>query len=487
LKQPKSSSVGVILKACAIMGSSSVIAVVAGIAKNKIMALLLGPAGVGLFGLLQSVLATAGTVAGMGIASSGVRQVAACAEEPEQLSRTRGALWWSSLGLGAAGALAMLLFGEEIGRLAMGKAGYGTEMAWLGIGVAATVLTGTQIALLNGLHRLKDLAWINIAGALGGLLAAGVAVGLWQSQGVLAAVIAAPLASLAVSWWCTARVAAGRQPVSRSELSEPTRQLFRLGFMLMLSGLVTTGMQLAVRSLVARKLGLEAAGHFQAAWGISMSYMGLVLGSMGTDYYPRLSAAAADDQASRTMMNEQIEVVLLLIGPVILGMLSLAPQVVGLLYSSAFTDTVAILRWQILGDLLKVVSWPIGFILLAHGMGRTFFATELLWNLNYFGLVWLGLGLWGLPATGIAFLVSYLVQFLVCWWLAHRICGFWPNRTNLAILGGLLAGAGIIFLVGSRASLAGTCVSLVLTALATALCYHRLYSHYRNHKANPAP
>ena len=469
------------------MGSSSVVAVAAGIVKNKVVAVFLGPAGVGLFGLLQSVLATVGTIAGMGIGSSGVRQIAASstAGDTQLLSSTRRALWRASVGLGLAGALVMILWGEPIGRLSLGKDGYGTAMAWLGVGVFATVLSGAQIALLNGLRCLKDLAWINIFGALGGMAAAIVAVWLWGEKGVLAAVVAAPLATLAASCWLTTRVSAGREKVSWPALSPPLKQLFRLGFLLMLSGLMTAGIQFAVRALLTRAMSIEATGHFQAAWGISMSYMGLVLGAMGTDYFPRLAAVSGDDGASNAMINEQLEVALLLIGPVILGMLSLAPQVVALLYSQAFTDTIAILRWQILGDILKVASWPIGFILMARGMGRLFFGTELLWNVVYFGVVWLGLKWWGLAATGVAFLVSYLLYFLLCWLLAHRISGFWPSRTNTAILAALFAGASAVYAVGSGQTLAATCFALVLTALAAAASYYRLYCYYRHHKATP--
>ncbi len=107
-----------------------------------------------------------------------------------------------------------------------------------------------------------------------------------------------------------------------------------------------------------------------------MTYIGFVLTAMGTDYYPRLTAAIHDHATVNRLVNEQTEVALLLAGPVFLAMLGLAPWVIQLLYSSRFRPAVDVLRWQMLGDVLKVASWPLGFIILAAGDGRTFMLTE---------------------------------------------------------------------------------------------------------------
>ena len=51
--------------------------------------------------------------------------------------------------------------------------------------------------------------------------------------------------------------------------------------------------------------------------------------------------------------------------------------------------------------MLRVVVWPVGFIVLAKGAKKIFFWTELLTNSAYAGLVWIGVQLFGLPGTGI--------------------------------------------------------------------------------------
>ena len=74
--EPRQQSYGQILKSSALVGGSSVLNIGIGIVRTKAMAMLLGPAGFGLFGLYGSIADLTLTVAGMGINSSGVRQIA---------------------------------------------------------------------------------------------------------------------------------------------------------------------------------------------------------------------------------------------------------------------------------------------------------------------------------------------------------------------------------------------------------------------------
>jgi PST family polysaccharide transporter len=425
-----------IIRSSAIMGVGSLINILGGILKNKAIALILGPSGIGLFGLFNSILYTAATITGMGLSSSGVRQIAEAQADGElfKMAATRRALTISSSAIGLLGALILILFRERLAVLAMADEGYSRAVAWLSIGLWATVASGSQTALLNGLRRIADLAWVNVIGAIVSLTVAVTGVWLWQADGVIAAVIAVPLSSLATSWAFSRRLDTNKIRLSFHAIFQPLPKLFSLGLVFMLTALMTVGTQFAIRVIVTRELGIEATGHFQAAWNISVLYLGFVLGSMGTDYYPRLTGVARDIQASNTMMNEQAEVALLLSGPVILAMLTLTPWIVALLYSQAFFDTNAVLKWQILGDIFKVASWSLAFLFLAQARTVVFFLTELAGNLVYIGCVWFGLATWGLEATGIGFLICYVFYFLLIWILVRKLNHFvWSKRTSRVV------------------------------------------------------
>ncbi|MFZ1110082.1 MAG: O-antigen translocase [Rhodomicrobium sp.] len=416
-----------ILRSSSIMGAASVANIVISLVRMKIVAVLLGPAGIGLVGLLCNLMQAGASVAAMGLGAVGVRQVAEAHGNGrhDDVAIARRALLWGTLVLAALGAAVVFLLREPIARLVLADAGQAGNVGWLAVGVALTVASGSQGALLNGMRRIGDLAWLQIASAL---LSSALGVGallLWGGAGLTGFVLSAPLATFVLGHYFVARSGAVRAPPTpRRQVVAQWRIMIPLGAAFMISGLVTTGGFLVVRSLVRRELGAEELGYFQAAWAIGMTYLAFVLGAMGTDYYPRLSGCIGDPAAASRLVNEQTEVALLLTAPPLIAVLALSPWIVRLLYTNEFGPAVDILHWQLLGDLLKVMSWPLGFVMLAAGAGRTFIFSESIALAVYVGGVALGLALVGVVATGIAFLAMYAVLLPIVYWLARRRIGF---------------------------------------------------------------
>ncbi|HMK22670.1 MAG TPA: oligosaccharide flippase family protein, partial [Terriglobales bacterium] len=96
-----------ILKSSALIGGSQVANIAIGIVRTKAMALLLGPAGFGLFGLYGSIASLTQNLAGMGINSSGVRQIAEAAGTGDRtrIGQTTAVLRRTSVVLGLFGAI----------------------------------------------------------------------------------------------------------------------------------------------------------------------------------------------------------------------------------------------------------------------------------------------------------------------------------------------------------------------------------------------
>lgn len=470
-------SYGQILRSSSIIGGASVINILVGLLRLKVAAVLLGPAGVGLIGLLQNLMATSATVASLGIGMVGTRQIAEANGRDAQhaVAAARRALFWGTLVLAALGGSGFWLLRNHLARWILDLALPGPAVGWLAVGVALTVAAGSQVALLNGLRRISDIAWVNVLSALLSTALGVGALAAWGEAGVVVFVLSAPIATFVLGHLYVSRlprVVASATPFP--ELLAQWGTLLRLGAAFMVSGLLVTLGQLAVRTLVQRELGADALGQFQAAWMISMTYIGFVLGAMATDYYPRLTAAIRDPAAVNRMVNEQTEVALLLAGPVFLAMLGLAPWVIELLYSRQFDLAVEVLRWQVLGDVLKLLSWPLGFILLALGHGRTFMLTESLAIATFTGLTWLGLPLLGVEATGIAFLGMYMVYLPVVYLLARSITGFRWDRSVVRLAIATISAAAAVMAVSRISDTAAAFAGLVLAAASALFGLRRL-------------
>ncbi len=440
-----------ILRSTSIIGGASIINIAVGLLRTKVAAVLLGPAGVGFIGLFQSLMAIASSVASLGFGSVGTRQIAEATGrlDLQGVAAARRALFWGTLGLAVVGTSAFWLLRDILAEKILGDVGFNHALGWLALGVGLTVVSGSQAALLNGLRRMGDLARISVFSALLSTVLGIASLWLWGDKGVIAFVLSTPLATFLIGrWYVLLLPKISGSSTSLSQLTGQWKTMARLGAAFTAAALAETAGQLAVRTLVQRELGAEALGHFQAAWLISMTYVGFVLQAMSTDYYPRLAAGIRNHAATNRLVNEQTEVALLLAGPVFLAMLGFAPWVIELLYSSKFGEAVIVLRWQVLGDILRVACWPLGFIVLAAGAGGTFMLLQTLGIATLVVFTWIGLPLMGLQATGAGFLAMHMVYLPVVYWLAWRRTGFsWLPRIALQFTA-LTAASVLVFSYG---------------------------------------
>lgn len=434
------SSYQMILRSSSVMGVASVLSVALGVVRMKAAAVLLGPTGLGLFGMYLNLLQTGAAVASLGLDMAGTRRIAAEHGRGDSggVELARRALLLGTLSLAVVGGGVFAGLSGWIAAHVLGDPGRAAQIRWLALGIALAVAAASQSALLMGLRRIGDLARIQIGAAATATALGVAALWAWGESGLLVMVLAVPAATLAQGLWYTRRLRRhAMAPTAWPQIAAELRTLVRLGTAFMLSGAVNALGQLSVRGIVQRSLGADALGYFQAAWDIGMVYLGFVLGAMATDYYPRLAATMGDARAATRLVNEQTEVALLLSGPALLALLGTAPWVIHLLYSPEFAPAAHILRWQLLGDVLKVMSWPLGFVLLAAGAGKTFVVAETLGIGVFVAATALGVKPLGPIATGWGFLIMHLCYLPFVYALARARIGFrWQSavwRQGLAL------------------------------------------------------
>ena len=132
----------------------------------------------------------------------------------------------------------------------------------------------------------------------------------------------------------------------------------------------------------------------------------------------------------------------MLAGPGVLATLTFAPLVIAVFYSATFAGAVELLRWLCLGMALRVISWPMGYVIIARGRKALFFGTELAWAIANVGLTWIGVKSIGLNGAGIAFFAAYVFYGFLLYPIVRRLSGFrWSaaNRKTGAMFIALIA------------------------------------------------
>ena len=408
------------------MGSANMLEYLVSLLRVKIVAILLGPAGIGLIGLYASVTSLLGTATGLGITSSGVREVAQAyskddQEEAARIVRILRRVCWCT---GLAGWLVAIALAQTLSELLFESGEHAWAIGLLGSILLLSSISSGQKSILQGQRRIGDIARISVISMLLNTL---ITVGLYywlREQGIVPVLVATAAVSLAVSFWFSRRISIAPLKISWQETLTRAKGLAGLGSAFMISALLTAGVDMATRSLITRDYGIEAAGLYQASWALSGLFAGFVISAMGTDFYPRLTAAIQDHATARQLVNEQTEIGMLLALPGLLGTLAFAPLVMSVFYSDSFLPAAELLPWFLLGVFGKVLSFPLGFIQLAMGAGRWFIITEVTTiTLQMFMIFWM-VPRFGIIGAAYAFALTYFFYTLLMLWTARQLIEF---------------------------------------------------------------
>jgi PST family polysaccharide transporter len=429
---------GQILKSSALIGGSSMVSVGLGIVRTKAMALILGPSGYGLLNVYGVIMQLTSIAAGMGINMSGVRQIAEAVGtgDAQRIARTVVTLRRVAFCSGSLGAMLLLVFCKPVSWLTFKDYQHAGPVALLALAVLFGDVSQGQAALVQGMRRIADLARMNVLGAFYGTLFSIPIVYFLHDRGVVPSLVCVSAMGILTSWWYARKIQVEHVPMSPRQVVAESSGLVRLGVVFMASGLMTMGSTYLINIMVLHRFGLAGAGFYSSAWTLGGYYVTFILQAMGADFYPRLTAVAHDNPECNRLVNEQAEVGLLLAGPGVIATLTFAPLVIQLFFASAFWPAVEILRWICLGMVLRVATWPMGFILLARGERKLFFWSELLANALLVGLSWMGLRVYGLNGSGMAFFGMYVAYWVGIYLIVRHLSGFRWSAANrrLALL-----------------------------------------------------
>ena len=361
------------------VGSATALNLLVWVVAGKVLAVMLGPAGVGLYGLLRQ-LAQNLNVASTFNGSTTLVQGLASRPETERPTYSRNVaviFFW----LGSTVGMALIVGAPWLGPHLLGKDLSPGLLRWMSLPLVGMALSSFFLGMLNGYRHLKALV---ICQALGPLAALALIypAALWiraGNQWAYAVMLGIPpaLIGLAAMWVSVRRgwLARPRGSGVEGAFARDSRHFFGLSTALLIGGMASTGLQLFLNTLVIRKLGLAESGQFWVAWSLSMTYVTVLLSSLGAYYLPSLSAAR-DHETKKTLILSFTRLSMLAMPLMITLVIVLKAQVVGLLFSHDFSPSLKVFRWMLMGDFLKVLSWVWAFPMLAYAEGKTFVLFE---------------------------------------------------------------------------------------------------------------
>lgn len=415
-----------IFKATSLFGGVQVYQILIQIIKSKFVAVLLGPAGVGIMGLYQSGLQLVQQISSMGLSQSAVRDVSEAngSNDLQRIAKTvtvvRKLVWITGL----LGLIIVACCSPLLSKASFGNYDYTIPFIILSITLLLDQLSAGQKVVLQGMRRLKDLAKCTAFGVTFGLISS-VPLYYWLGiDGIVPTLILNSTCSLILSWFYSRKIKIEKVPVTPKQTLGQGKHMLIMGISMSLSGIFSSIVSYAIRGFIQGNGGVEQVGLFQAGFVIMTTYVGMVMNAIGTDYYPRLAAINQDNVKCREAVSQQGEIGIMILGPMLTICLIFMPIVLRVLYSDSFLAANEYITWACLGMILRFGAWIISYLFVAKAESKLFVVVELSANLYYLIFSLLGYKYLGLAGLGLAFALEYIVYFLQCYLIARKRYNF---------------------------------------------------------------
>lgn len=404
----------VVLKAMGIFGGVQVLNILCSLIRNKLVAMWIGPAGVGLFGIFNQALEMLNTATNLGVRNSSVRDISQAVEKRDSsmISRIITVVRRWSLWLGLGGALITMAFAPLLSRLTFGDFNHIWHYVALSAAVLFMALTNGEYAVLQGLSKLKKLARVTVSGTLGGLLISIPMFYFLREDSVLPSIIVYALCVMAAALFTKDKEFPKAKVTSRETVSMGA-DFIKLGVFMTLGSFVAMLASYIFVSWLNITSGKETVGFYQAGYTLVDKYAGLVFVALGYEYYPRLARVAGSSMRLRVFVSNQINLSFMVLTPCLLAFILLRSHLVWLLYSKEFLVILTYISWGVVGTVLRATSWCLSFVMLAKGDGKIFLITESLDAVIGLTLNIVCFSLWGVDGLGFAYIAWFACYTII--------------------------------------------------------------------------
>lgn len=413
-KIKKDDSYAHILKYTGVFGGVQGLNILVGIVRNKLVAMILGPEGMGLISLFSSAIKLISDSTNLGIPMSAVREISDAYgnKNEKQVSKIVQLVRMWSLLTGFLGMFICMLLSPLLNKWTFAWGDHTLHFIVLSPVVLLTAVTAGEMAILKALRKLKSLALVSLQVVFCNLILSVPLYLIWQDSAVVPSLVIVAVIQALLTIFYSYRICPPQFQFHKSYLSNGLGMV-KIGVAFLMAGILGSGAEFLIRTYLNNTGDLEAVGLYNAGFMIVFTYAGMVFQAMETDYFPRLSACPNIGNEFKEVVNRQVEVSLLLVSPLLCFFIVSAPIVLPLMFSSKFLPVLGMVRIAVLAMYIRAIALPIEYISLSKGDSRSFLFLEFFYNVFIVVFVITGYYFFQLNGAGFAITLAGFMGLLV--------------------------------------------------------------------------
>lgn len=419
-----------VLKYTGVFGGVQGFNILMSLVRNKFVAILLGPSGMGLASLFNTTVGFVSQATNLGLPISAVRQMSELYDRGDQeainhfVKVIRG---WSLL-TALVGMLVCVAIGPFLSQTTFAWGDHSLHFMLLSPAVGMMAITGGETAILKGMRKLGSIAIIQVLAVVAALAISVPVYYVFGESGIVPVIVMMAFATMVLTLKQSLKLIPLRLRGAKGMLGEGM-EMVRLGVAFTLAAVIGTASEMLIRSYLNVTGDLDVLGLYNAGYMLTITYAGVVFSAMEADYYPRLSAVQHDIEATNETVNRQMKVSLLLISPMLAALIIALPLLVPMLFSGKFLPVVGMAQVAALAMYMKVLTLPVAYITLARGYSLSYLFLESCYFVVFVVLIIVGYQYWGLFGTGLAITLAHVFEYVLVNGYAYKKYGYRSSAT----------------------------------------------------------
>ena len=464
-----------ILKSTGLFGGVKIIQILSTIIRGKFVAVFLGTTGMGISSIFLSSTAVFQAISGLGLSFSAVREISNAngTGEINKLNRIIQVFLKLLLFSAVSGGLLLVVLSPLMSNFTFGSNDYTLDYVWLSSVVFLNTLSAGFQAVMQGTKRLTDIAKSSATGSILSILTSLPVYYFFGIHGIIPAIIIVAITTFSLNFYFFRKTKLKKIHLSINETVVEGGEMFKLGFVMMIVSLIGTLVPFLINFFVQKTGNLTDVGLYQAGFSLTSQYVSLVFTAMTVDYFPRLSAIHSDNRKVRILANQQSEIMLLIIIPLILILILVAPLLIKILLTNEFNPIINFIRLMSIGLLFQAANHSMGLIPFAKGDKITFLVVSLVGNASWLLFSIGGYIIGGLDGIGQMFIIHCIISFIIVFFTVYRKYNYRMSKSFISLF---RLGVGLAFLSYFLTNLFSNIYGYLLSSMI--LLFSIIYSFY---------
>lgn len=380
---------------------------------NKILAIYVGPSGYAVVGQFQNFTHIVTSLSG-GVFNNAI--VKYTAENQQDLGKQK--LIWKTVGtiillISSFFAILIFLFREWLSLFLFNTIEYGFVFLWFSFSIFLFNFNMLLLSILNGKKEIYKLVLANILGSIISLLVVGYLAFKYNLNGVLVGLCVYQ----SIAFFVTLLICQREKWFNFLSLfgggdRETTKKIFKFALMALVTVILGNIAQIILRNNIVSDFGIMHAGYWDAMNKLSGAYLMMATGIMSIYYLPKFSELNVYSEIKKEIFYayKYILPLAFLSG---LSIIFFKDYIINLMFTKNFSPMSDLVVWHVVGDIFKIGSWVISYLMLGKAMVKIYVYTETFFLLSIIPLVDVFCYYFGFQGIAIAYCFNCLIYWLV--------------------------------------------------------------------------